>query len=174
MKKPTLWLAKTAVLLAMLILLQALSKPAGQLVTGTLVNAVLALSALTAGVASGAVIALVSPVMAFLLGIAPQILTVPVIMAGNLVFVLILGLPGKQKALWCAVASVAKFAVLYLLVVQVICHLLAQPLLAEGILASPMLNVLPATFGWTQLVTALLGSAVALCSAPLINKALRH
>ena len=174
MKKSIHWLAKTAVLLAMLIVLQAVSKPAGQLVTGTLVNAVLAISTLTAGVASGAVIALVSPVMAFLLGIAPQILTVPVIMAGNLVFVLVLGLPRKQKALWCAVASVAKFAVLYVLVVQVICRLLAEPLLADGILAPPMLNVLPATFGWTQLITALLGSAVALCAVPLIRKAMRH
>ena len=40
MKKKTFWLVQTAMMLALLIVLQTLSKPAGQLVTGTLVNMV--------------------------------------------------------------------------------------------------------------------------------------
>jgi len=35
-----------------------------------------------------------------------------------------------------------------------------------------MLNMLPATFSWPQLITALIGGAVALIIAPLIRKAL--
>ena len=96
MKKATLWLAETAAMLATLIVIQAVTKPAGQLVTGTLVNAVLGITTLVCGKRSGAVVALLSPVMAFLLNIASQVLTVPAIMAGNLVFVLILGILAKR------------------------------------------------------------------------------
>ena len=92
MKKKILWLTRTAVLLALLITLQVLTKPFGQLVTGSCVNLVLALTVLVAGLPSGAVLALVSPVLAYLLRIAPQVLTVPAIMAGNFVYVLLLRL----------------------------------------------------------------------------------
>ena len=180
MKKKTIWLAETAVMLAALIALQALTKPAGQLVTGTAVNAVLGIAALVVGVGSGAVIALLSPVAAFLLGIAPQILTVPAIMAGNLVFVWILGAGRKQSTQsWigvcrCVGAAVGKFAVLYILVAQVICNLAADRLLESGMLKPPMLQVLPATFTWPQLITALFGGTVALWLGALLRKALHR
>jgi len=179
MKKKTIWLAETAVMLAALIALQALTKPAGQLVTGTAVNAVLGIAALVVGVGSGAVIALLSPVAAFLLGIAPQILTVPAIMAGNLVFVWILGFGRKKPgilpaALRCGCAAVGKFAVLYILVAQVICNLAADRLLESGMLKPPMLQVLPATFTWPQLITALLGGTAALWLGALLRKALHR
>lgn len=179
MKKKTLWLVQTAMMLALLIVLQTLSKPAGQLVTGTLVNTVLGISAMYLGVGSGITVALISPIVAFLLGIAPQILTVPAIMAGNLVLVLILGLWQKNAnnillgALRCVCAAVAKFAVLYTLVVWGICHILADSLLEAGLLKAPMLKALPATFTWPQLITAFLGSALALCITRLLQKALR-
>ena len=83
MSKKIRWITETAVMLALLVALQALTKPMGQLVTGSCVNAVLAVSALVGGLSSGLVVALVSPVLAFLLGIAPQILTVPAIMAAE-------------------------------------------------------------------------------------------
>ena len=177
MRKVTLWIAETAAMLAILIAIQALTKPAGQLVTGTLVNAILAITVAVCGVRSGAVVALVSPVLAFLLGIAPQVLTVPAIMAGNLVFVLILSIPAKglfTRILWTAVAAIAKFAVLYALVVQVICNLAADRLLEKGLMKLPMLQALPATFTWPQLITATLGGAVAFWVAPLLKKALRR
>ena len=86
-----LWITETAVMTALLIILQTATKPAGQYVTGSCVNAVLAVSVLAAGVWSGAVVALLSPFFAFLLGIGPQLLPiVPSIAVGNLVFVLIL------------------------------------------------------------------------------------
>ena len=176
MRKKTLWLVETAMMLAMLIVFQTVTKPAGQLVTGTLVNAVLGVATLLSGVGSGIAIALLSPVIAFLLGIAPQILTVPAIMAGNLVFVLILGLRVKQpcgifcKAARCVCAAGAKFAVLYMLVVWGICHIAADALLQNGMLKPPMLNVLSATFAWPQLFTALLGSGLALCITQLLKK----
>lgn len=177
MKKKSVWIAETAVMLAALIVLQAVTKPAGQLVTGTAVNAVLGITTLVAGAGSGAVVALLSPMAAFLLGIAPQILTVPAIMAGNLLFVWLLGLRRKKPGivpavLRCVCAAIGKFAVLHLLVAQVICHLLAERLLESGLLKPPMLQALPATFSWPQLITALLGGSIALWLSALLRKAL--
>lgn len=174
------WITQTAVLLALLVTLQAVTKPLGQLVTGSCVNAILALSVLVGSLSSGIVVAVISPVLAFLLGIAPQILTVPAIMAGNTVFVILLYyVAGKdslqlwrQAAAWI-LAAAAKFATLYAIVVWLICGLLSQPLLASGALKEPMLKALPVTFGIPQLVTALIGGGVALLIAPLIRKAIR-
>ena len=86
-------LTETAVMTALLIVLQAVTKPTGQYITGTCVNAVLAVSVLAAGLWSGIAVALLSPLFAFLLGIGPQLPPiVPSIAVGNLVFVLLLGL----------------------------------------------------------------------------------
>lgn len=180
MKRKTLWLVETAMMLALLIVLQTVSKPAGQIVTGTLVNGVLGTATLLCGVGSGMVVALLSPVAAFLLGIAPQILTVPAIIAGNLVFVLILGLGLKQpcgivhKVIRWICAAAAKFAVLYGLVVWGICHILADRLLKSGMLKPPMIKVLTATFTWPQLITALLGGGIAICIASVLRKAMHR
>ena len=65
------WIAQTAVLIALLIAVQYISRPWSQLVTGSLVNFVLAAAALIAGPVSGLVVAMISPVLAKLLGIGP-------------------------------------------------------------------------------------------------------
>ena len=77
-----------------------------------------------------------------------------------------------------AVAAGVKFAVLYLLVVQVICGVASGVLLGKKlgdvvVLAPPMLKLLPTMFTWPQLVTALIGGAAALLIAPVLRKALR-
>ena len=179
MNKKIRWITETAIMLALLVTLQALTKPMGQLVTGSCVNTVLAVAALVGGLASGLTVAIVSPVLAFLLGIAPQILTVPAIMVGNSVFVVLLSLladvTGKNKVkqiLAWLVAAVAKFAALYIVVVKIICGVMADSLLASGALKQPMLKALPATFSWPQLITALIGGAVALLIVPILRKAL--
>ena len=179
MNKKIRWITETAIMLALLVTLQALTKPMGQLVTGSCVNAVLAVSALVGGLGCGLTVALISPVLAFLLGIAPQILTVPAIMVGNTVYVVLLSLLAdktgknlvKQIVAW-VVAAAAKFAALYLVVVKIICGVMAPTLLAAGTLKEPMLKALPATFSWPQLFTALIGGAVALVIVPVLRKAL--
>ena len=180
MNKKIRWITETAVMLALLVALQALTKPMGQLVTGSFVNAVLAVTVLVAGLYSGITVALISPVLAYLLGIAPQILTVPAIMVGNTVYVMLLYfIAGKdskkflrQVIAWVTAAA-AKFATLYAIVVWLICGVLAEKLLAAGTLKPPMLKALPATFSWPQLFTALIGGAVALLIVPVLRKALR-
>ena len=180
MNRKVRWITETAVMLALLVALQAITKPAGQLVTGSFVNAVLAVTVLVAGVYSGVTVALISPVLAYLLGIAPQILTVPAIMLGNCVYVLLLYfIAGKnsrriwrQIVAWLAAAA-AKFVALYAVVVWLICGVFAESLIASGALKAPMLKALPATFSWPQLFTALIGGAVALLIVPVLRKALR-
>jgi hypothetical protein len=180
MNKEIRWITETALLLALLVSLQALTKPLGQLVTGSCVNAVLAVAALVGGLGCGLTIAVVSPVLAFLLGIAPQILTVPAIMAGNAVYVLLLSLLGDKsgknllrQGAALVTAAAAKFAVLYLIVVKLICGVLSEQLLSAGTLKPPMLQALPVTFSWPQLFTALIGGAAALALVPMLRKALR-
>jgi len=184
MRKKVLWITETAVMLALLVTLQALTKPLGQMITGSCVNAVLAIAVLLAGMSSGITIALISPVCAYLFGIAPNFVTVLPIMIGNVCFVVLLRLIAgtTHKPIWRQAAALAaaagtKFLVLYLLVVEVICGLASGSLLGKKlgdivVLAPPMLKMLPAMFAWPQLFTALIGGAVALLITPVLRKAL--
>ena len=178
MKKNVFWITETAAMLALLIALQWVSKPLGQLVTGSLVNTVLAVSALFGGLSCGLTVAFLSPVFAYLLGIAPNLIAVPVIMIGNALFVTLLTLlTGKPlwKRIWAwLAAAVGKFAVMYALIVWVVCGLAGEFLLAQGLLKAPMLNMLPATFSWPQLVTALIGGGISLVIVPILKKALHR
>ena len=179
MNKKLRWITETAIMLALLVALQALTKGFGQLVTGSCVNAVLAVAVLVGGIGCGTTVALISPILAFLLNIAPNAVAVPAIMVGNAVYVLLLYfIAGKssknvvrQVIAWF-VSAAAKFAALYAIVVYLICGVLAESLLAAGILKEPMLKVLPATFSWPQLLTAMIGGAVALLIVPALRKAL--
>jgi len=179
MNKKVRWITETAIMLALLVTLQALTKPAGQLVTGSCVNAILAVAALLGGPPCGLTVALLSPILAFLLGIAPQILTVPAIMVGNSVYVLLLSwlwkpqMPMRQIFAWLCAAG-AKFAALYAIVGGLICGLLSEPLLGAGVLKAPMLKALPAMFSWPQLATALLGGGAAMLLVPMLKKALHR
>ena len=184
MRKKVLWITETAVMLALLVTLQALTKPTGQLVTGSCVNAVLAISVLLVGMSSGITIALISPVCAYLFGIAPNFVTVLTIMIGNVCFVVLLRfIAGKtHKPIWrqpvaLVTAAGVKFVVLYMLVVKVICGIASSALLGKKlgdivVLAPPMLKMLPTMFAWPQLVTALAGGVIALSIVPVLRKAL--
>lgn len=184
MNKKVLWITETAIMLALLVSLQAVTKPLGQLVTGSFVNAALAITVLLAGMSSGITVALVSPIFAFLLGIAPNFVTVLPIMLGNVAFVVLLYLiAGKGlKPFWrqpvaLVTAAAVKFGILYFLVVEVICGLASGALLGKKlgsvvVLAPPMLEMLPTMFAWPQLFTALIGGTVALLIVPMLKKAI--
>ena len=178
MKQRIFWIARTGVLLALLIALQWVTKPLTQLVTGSAVNGILAVAVLFGGMGCGLIVALISPICAFLLNIAPNLATVPAIMAGNAVFVIVLYLLCRggwvKRITGLLAAAAAKFAVLYSLVNWVICGVAADTLLMQGILKPQMLKMLPATFGIMQLVTALIGGVLALLILPVLKKALRQ
>ena len=165
----TLWICRTALMTALLLVLQVVTKPLGQLVTGSCVNAVLAVAALLCGLGSGLCVAVLSPMFAFLLGIGPQFFPLtPAIAAGNSALVLLLwlicrdsfSLPRRISGWLCA--SVGKFAVLYILIVKLICGFMP--------LADKQIATFSAMFSWPQLITALIGSALALIIVPRIKK----
>lgn len=177
MHRKILRITETAVLLAMLIALQAVTRSLGQLVTGTCVNAMLALTVLLCGPGSGLTVAALSPVAAFALGIAPQIWTVPAIIVGNCLYVVLLSRfcvrSRPVQLIGLLAASAVKFAVLYALVTELLCGVLGGTLIENGLLKEAACRALPAMFSWRQLVTALLGGAFALLLAPLLRKALK-
>lgn len=174
MNPKVLRITETAVMTALLIALQAATRSAGQYVTGSCVNAVLALTTLLAGLWSGVVVAALSPFFAFLLGIGPQLLPiVPAIAVGNVVFVALLWAltrrrgapPERQIPAWLAPA-LGKFLALYLIVVQLLCRVLP--------LKQPQIDTFSAMFSYPQLITALVGGGAALLLAPLLRKALKR
>lgn len=191
MNKKIRWITETAVMLALLICLQwagsfVPEQMTKQLITGSFVNAVLAVTVLMVGLSSGITVALISPVFAYFLKIAPNFITVLPIMVGNVCFVVLLRLIcGKtMKPVWkqpiaLAAAAVVKFGVLYVLVVKIICGVASGALLGKKLgsvvlLAPPMLKMLPTMFAWPQLVTALIGGTLALVIVPTLRKALHR
>lgn len=174
------WITETGLLTALLIALQWLTAGtqafAGQYITGSCVNCVLAVAVLLGGPWSGVIVALLSPFCAFLLGIGPQLIwIVPVIALGNLTFVLCLSFLSGAKnadifrqAAGLLISALAKFGVLYLGVV----HLLI-PIMGAA-LSEPMAKRFTVMFSWPQLITALIGGTVALLVLPLIKRAVKR
>ena len=171
MKKRVLWITETAVMLALLIVFQWATKPLGQIMTGSCVNAVLAVAVLLGGLWCGLTVALISPFCAFLLGVGPQVIAiVPAIALGNAVFVLVLHFV-YDKNIWRRVwawlsAALGKFGMLYLVVVQLLCRVLP--------LRQPQIDTFTAMFSAPQLVTALIGGGLALLIVPVLTKTLRR
>ena len=167
MSKNVRWITETAVMLALLIALQALTKPLGQLVTGSCVNAVLAISVLLAGLGSGITIAVISSVLAFLLGIGPALVqVVPVIACGNAILAGLFGLSCRKewkRELAMVGSAVLKCAFLWAAVPAVIASL--------GTVPAKQAAVMSAMFSWPQGVTALIGGVLALVILPRLKKA---
>lgn len=173
MKKNVLWITQTAAAIALLIVAQAVTGSMGQLVTGSLVNLILIVSTMVFGLGSGLAVSALSPVFAKLLGIGPLWEIIPFIMLGNMALALLWRLIGKRPfarepvpAVAAAVAAAAgKFLTLYVTIVQI-----AIPLLLN--LPEKQAQVISATFSLPQLLTALIGGALALIILPLLQKAL--
>ena len=170
------WITRSAAAIALIIVAQLTTAPLKQqLLTGSLVNLILALSTLLFGFGTGAAAAVVSPFIAYLLGINAQIMVVPSIAAGNLIYVLDISLLTKnlkdriseetvRNMTSVAVAAIFKFALQYLLIVRWI---------APSFLPEKAQAVMSVNFGVMQLVTACIGGAIACMISPLIRKAIK-
>lgn len=186
MKKNVLWITETAAMLALLIALQWLGSQipeptVKQLITGSLVNCVLVVTTLVAGRSSGLTVALISPILACMFKIAPVLIAAPVIMVGNVCYVLLLSLLLKKSLklapVALAAASVLKFGVLYLLGVVLAGGLLfdalnGQTLAGMPVMSQVVLKQVTNMFSWFQLATALIGGTLALVIVPTLRKAL--
>jgi hypothetical protein len=158
------WMTRTAVFIALLVVLQAVSIMAGnQFVTGTIVNTVLVVCVMTCGLSSGLTLAVISPFVAAFFGIGPHWALAPFIALGNVVLVLLWDIIGNRigkkrfagliTALVCA--ALAKFTVLFLCVVKI-----AVPFILK--LEELKAAMISSMFSIPQLINALLGGTVAL------------
>ena len=177
-KRNILKITQTALLLALLLVIQFLTIPYGQIVTGTLVNLILLLGVMLIGWGPGIFIAFTSPLSAFMLGFGPALIQVVVFIAGaNCLFVTLAWLLARKSiidrkktivSIFALIAAgVAKTAFLWIGLVKI-----ALPLL-PGL--TPQQNtVIAASFTWPQLLTAFTGSLLALFSVPILHQVLRQ
>ena len=174
-KSRVFWITRTAVFIALLIVLQAATAPMGNIfVTGSIVNLLLILSVMTCGFTSGLVVAVLSPVLAKFFGIGPLWSIIPFIILGNITLILIWHLIGSRTKInrlaahiiALAAAAVAKFAVLYFGIVM-----LAVPVLLQ--LPEQQAAVISSMFSLPQLATAAIGGAAAVIILPLLQRALK-
>jgi len=173
LKSKALWIARTAVLIALLIVTQVVTASLGNpLVTGSIVNLLLVVSVMTCGIASGLTVAVVSPVLAKFIGIGPLWAIIPFIAAGNIALVLVWYLTGNRNfggrkyityIITLVAAAVVKFTLLFIGIVKI-----AVPLLLK--LTEPQATVIGNMFSLPQLLTALIGGALAILVFPRLVK----
>lgn len=177
MNRKALWVTQTGVLLALLIVVQAVTSGLGNtLVTGSLVNLILIVAVTTGGFASGFTIALLSPLFAFMFGIGPAFPQIVFCIAiGNAVLVtnwhFIAGVNKKQGVMNFAMATLVgalvKFGVLYLSIVQFVVPILLK-------MPAPKAAMVSGAFSFPQLITALIGGGLSILVVPVLSKALNR
>ena len=182
------WIARTAMLLALVVVVQYIGKIVGggsqlsQYIAGSLVNLILVTAAALTGPFGGAAVALVSPLFAQIIGIGPGSvipMMIPVIMLGNLAIVLVMHAffrvtRSRQKGkifinyAGAVTASVVKFGVLFLTSSYIV-----KPFFVPADVPPVKADTIIAMFSYPQLVTALIGSIIAVSILPTILKAIK-
>lgn len=176
MNRKALWITQTAVLLALLVAVQAVTAGFGNtLITGSLVNMILIVAVMLAGFTSGLAVALFSPLFAYFFGIGPAFWQMILCIAiGNAILVTIwhfvLGTRTvKTMPLYLVAtvsAAVVKFAFLYFAIVRFVVPVLLQ-------LPEPQATAVSAAFSYPQLITALIGGGLATVIIPILANALK-
>ncbi len=147
-------LAKAGVFALFLVICLAAPFIKIQLITGSIVNAVLFISTLTLGIEAGILIGFLPSLVSLFAGLLPVALLpmIPYIILGNSILVLIFGaLKNKSLLGGIIVASFVKFLFLYFsssLVIELFIH----KSLPAGIISM---------MAWPQLITALVGGLIA-------------
>lgn len=167
----TKMLTRTALLLAVAIAFQLLGRflgPYNSFIVGPVVNAVLIIATAAAGLWSGAAISVIAPLVSALTNkaaIAPLIIGFsPFIMTGNFIIVLSYYLLRKKsRTAGVITGAVLKFGFLFGAITVFTGLVKIQPKQA-----AMLINL----FSWPQLVTALIGGAIALVVIKALGKAI--
>ena len=176
-----LWITQTAMFIALLVSAQIFTGQFGQFVTGSVVNFILVAACILIGLPAAAIVGAVSPLIAFMITGRPVFpVLIPFVMVGNVALVAAIHFiaaksfsnPTRSSYVRIAIAvivgAVLKFLVLWVGIVHV-----AIPFLIPGILP-PQVNALSLAFSWPQLVTALIGSGIAVAVMPYVSRAIGH
>jgi hypothetical protein len=154
-------LGRLVLLMATGLLVTNLGLP--QYITGPLVNALLILAVLWAGVSQALFVGMVTPMGAALSGVLPLPLwiMIPFIALSNAVLVSLFGaLRSANRWVALGIAAVAKFAVLYLAVTLLVAHPLNLMISGQA-QAIVVPQAIVAMMTWPQLLTAVAGGVVA-------------
>lgn len=163
-------LVKSALLLAIAVVMQLIGRfvPSiiNQFLVGPVVNAILIIAAFICGTGWGVAVGVLTPVLALLVGQLNPLLGafIPFIMVGNALLVVFCGLfkkISKEKfqlkfaAIGILIGAFAKFIFMYLSATKLI-HIFGLNF------APKIVKQLPLAMGTIQLITALIGGALAL------------
>ncbi len=170
MNQKTRFLTRTALLLAVAIAFQFFGKfiPYNNFIVGPVVNAVLIVATAIAGLWSGTAIAVIAPLVSAFTNkapIAPLVLGFsPFIILGNFIFLLSYHLLRKKSKLaGIIIGSVLKFGFLFVSI-----SVFTSTVEMKPAFAATLANL----FSWPQLVTALVGGALALIVLKTAGKGL--
>lgn len=164
MKLTTRQITTTAVLLAICIVSQFF-KSASVYITGPVINACLIIAVLSAGMACGITLAVITPVTAFFISGSPIMAAIPAIipcvMAGNAILVIGVGILSRRiRGNGGLIVGMAAGSVVKALFMGIVIALILIPTLIPAKM-EPMTAVFQTTFSITQLITAAIGSVYA-------------
>ena len=173
-KEKILWITRTAIFVALLVVLQLATARFGNIVTGSAVNLILIVATMTCGLASGAAVAVISPVMAKFLAVGPPWGLIPFIAAGNIVLVTLWYFVGNRDmgpkyaafAAALIIAAAAKFTILYIGIVKI-----AVPVFLG--LPERQAAIISNMFSIPQIITALTGGILASIMLHALEKTAR-
>ena len=157
-------LVQAAVLLAICIVSQFF-KNMSVYITGPIINTCLIICVLTAGLGWAVVLSIVTPITSYLITGSPIMSAIPVIipavMLGNIIMAAAIGFVRKKTSKnFSLLISMAAGSILKALFMGTVIALFLIPaFLPEKML--PKMTVFQTTFSVTQLITALIGSALA-------------
>lgn len=162
---------RTALMLAVVIVVQFIGKnvpQVNQFFVGPIVNTVLLITTYICGTKWGVITGILTPILAFLVGqlAAPLAPFIPFIAIGNIVYVLIFGFLKQNKlsqVIGIIIGSLTKFLFLYFAAVK-LTHLFKLNI------PQKVLNTLAVAMGIPQLITALIGGAIAFAIIGILAK----
>ena len=171
-----LWIVKTAIFISLLVICQVLTSGLSTIITGSLVNLLLIISCMTNDVYSAVSVGIISPILAKIIGIGPLWPLIPFIILGNIVLVLIWQLISNKNIfkniyfsniISAVLSAIAKFLVLYLGIVKIMIPYFLN-------LPEKKAAMISAMFSFPQIITALIGGAIAVIILPQLNKILNY
>ncbi|MDR0921164.1 MAG: ECF transporter S component [Lactobacillales bacterium] len=177
MNKKTLSITQTAILLALIVVVEFLMVgPQYILIKGSIVNLILIAATILVGLPAGLLISIFTPILAIVTGHLAMPVLAPVVAIGNIVFVLLWWIilsymkgnnPLAHYVVAIIISAIAKFAFLYLAVSKYILPVALKAVVAQ----KPQIKgALLAQFGMPQLITAIIGGILALIIIPRLAK----
>lgn len=184
MKKITTKQIVTGGALLAIMVLSMFLKNLSVYITGPIVNLVLIIATLSLGPVVGIILSVLAPVLSFLITASPIIagipLIMPAIMVGNIIFCICTYFFNKRfnftfsLPVGLVVGSICKAAFMGAVIVKCLLPLMSNQIKVPAEKLGGVVAKAQVTFGVTQLITALIASALAVIIWPLLKRAISN